>query len=95
MGPGPTHPPTSKLFLDFLNFFNFAKPLSGSFIPPSLFTIPPTSPPPPVSPPVTISQIRLDQDYGERTRSEAAASSGVELRCHDDAFTGLKLRANY
>ena len=22
-----THPPTSKLFLDFLNFFNFAKPL--------------------------------------------------------------------
>ena len=69
--------------------------LSGSFIPPSLFTIPPTSPPPPASPPATISQIRLDQDYGERTRSEAAASSGVELRCHDDAFTGLKLRANY
>ena len=27
MGPGPTHPPTSKLFLDFWNFFNFAKPL--------------------------------------------------------------------
>ena len=26
---GPwTHPPTSKLFLDFWNFFNFAKPLS-------------------------------------------------------------------
>ena len=24
-----THPPTSKLFLDFLNFFNFAKPLRG------------------------------------------------------------------
>ena len=23
-----THPPTSKLFLDFWNFFNFAKPLS-------------------------------------------------------------------
>ena len=23
-----THPPTSKLFLDFLNLFNFAKPLS-------------------------------------------------------------------
>ena len=69
--------------------------LSGSFIPPSLFTIQPTSPPPPVSPPAAISQIRLDQDYGERTHSEAAASSGVELRCHDDAFTGLKLGANY
>ena len=27
MGPGPTHPPTSKLFLDFWNFFYFAKPL--------------------------------------------------------------------
>ena len=25
-----THPPTSKLFLDFLNFFNFAKPLIGT-----------------------------------------------------------------
>ena len=24
-----THPPTSKLFLDFWNFFNFAKPLRG------------------------------------------------------------------
>ena len=24
-----THPPTSKLFLDFWNFFNFAKPLSN------------------------------------------------------------------
>ena len=25
-----THPPTSKLFLDFWNFFNFAKPLTRS-----------------------------------------------------------------
>ena len=27
-----THPPTSKLFLDFWNFFNFAKPLTVSRI---------------------------------------------------------------
>ena len=27
--PNGTHPPTSKLFLDFWNFFNFAKPLSA------------------------------------------------------------------
>ena len=26
-----THPPTSKLFLDFWNFFNFAKPLSETY----------------------------------------------------------------
>ena len=41
--------------------------------------------------PVTIST--TPPSIRRRSLSEAAASSGVELRCHDDAFTGLRLLA--